>query len=283
MKKIRKHLQNIFKNNGLDVIIECTMKLVNYLDVTFNLNDGTYRPYKKLDNIIQYRHFETNHTPNIIKQIPKPIEKPFCQLSSNEEIINESATFYEEKLHQSGQQQKLKYNPVNTKTHSKLNHKRNIIWFKPLFNKNVSTKIGKYFLNLLDKHFPRNHRLHKIFNRNSIKVSYSCTKNMETIINNHNKNILGRKPLIDTSTCNCRSKEDCPLIGQCQIGEVVYESTLTSKQQNYKDKKYFGLWKNLSKDAYTSTIYLSEINFIKTTQNFLRNSGKSKWRIAPRI
>ena len=102
MKKIRKHLQNIFKNNGLDVIIECTMKLVNYLDVTFNLNDGTYRPYKKLDNIIQYRHFETNHTPNIIKQIPKPIEKPFCQLSSNEEIINESATFYEEKLHQSG-------------------------------------------------------------------------------------------------------------------------------------------------------------------------------------
>ena len=102
MKKIRKHLQNIFKNNGLDVIIECTMKLVNYLDVTFNLNDGTYRPYKKLDNIIQYRHFESNHPPNITQQIPKPIEKHLSQLSSNEEIVNESATFYEEKLHQSG-------------------------------------------------------------------------------------------------------------------------------------------------------------------------------------
>ena len=172
---------------------------------------------------------------------------------------------------------------LTQKTHSKPNYKRSIIWFKPLFNRNVSTKIGKYFLNLLDKNFLRNHRLHKIFNRNSIKVSYSCTKNMKTKINDHNTNILGKKPLIDASTCNCRNKEDCPLNGQCQIGEVVYESTVTSNQQSYKDKKYFGLQKNLSKDAYTSTIYLWEMNFIRTKQKFLRNSGKSRWRITPRI
>ena len=42
MEKIKKHLQKVFKNNGLDVIIECNMKVVNYLDVTFNLNDNTY-------------------------------------------------------------------------------------------------------------------------------------------------------------------------------------------------------------------------------------------------
>ena len=29
-------------NNGQDIIIECNMKIVNYLNVTFNLNDGTY-------------------------------------------------------------------------------------------------------------------------------------------------------------------------------------------------------------------------------------------------
>ena len=63
----------------------------------------------------------------------------------------------------------------------------------------------------------------------------ACTKNMKTIIKNHNKNILGKKPSVDTSTYNCRNKEDCLLNGQCQIGEVVYESTLTSNQQNYKD------------------------------------------------
>ena len=67
------------------------------------------------------------------------------------------------------------------------------------------------------------------------------TKNIKTIINNHNKNILGKKPSINTSTCNCRNKEVCPLNGQCQIGELVYEGTLSSNQPDYKEKKYFGI------------------------------------------
>ena len=256
-KKLRKHLQKVFKDNGLDVIIECNMKAVNYLDVTFNLDDGTYRPYQKPDNKIQYIHVESNHPSNIIKQIPKTIKKRLSQLSSNEEIFNESAPFYEDKLHQSGYQQKLKYNPVNTKTHSKRNHKRNIIWFNPPFNRNVSTKIGKYFLNLLDKNFPRNHCFHKIFNRNSIKVNYSCTKNMKTIINTHNKDILGKKPSLDTSTCNCRNNEYCSLNGQCQIGEVAYESTLTSNQQIYKDKKYF----EIVEESFKGSLYNHNLSF----------------------
>ena len=60
---------------------------------------------------------------------------------------------------------------------------------------------------------------------------------MKTIINNHYKNILGKKPSINTSTCNCRNKEACSLNGQCQIGEVVYEVTLSNNQPNYKRKK----------------------------------------------
>ena len=83
MEKIKKRLQKVFKNNGLDVIIECNMKIVNYLGVTFNLNDGTYKPYQKPDNIIQYIHVEFNHPPNIIKEIPKTIEERLSQLSSN--------------------------------------------------------------------------------------------------------------------------------------------------------------------------------------------------------
>ena len=111
--------------------------------------------------------------------------------------------------------QTLKYNSVKVKTHNKRNHKKNIIWFNPPFSRNLSTKIGKYFLNLLDNHFPQNHRLHKIFNRNSVKVSYSCTKHMKTIIYNHNKNILEKKPSITTSTCCCRNTEACLSNGQC--------------------------------------------------------------------
>ena len=36
---VKKNIQKIFKENGLDIIIQCNMKIVNYLDVTFNLND----------------------------------------------------------------------------------------------------------------------------------------------------------------------------------------------------------------------------------------------------
>ena len=42
MKNIKKHLQKVFKKNGLEVLMECNMKVVNYLDPTFNLEGGTY-------------------------------------------------------------------------------------------------------------------------------------------------------------------------------------------------------------------------------------------------
>ena len=56
---------------------------------------------------------------------------------------------------------------------------------------NVQTNIGREFLNLVSKHFPKNHRYNKIFNKNNIKVSYSCTDNLQTIIKKHNRKILG--------------------------------------------------------------------------------------------
>ena len=50
--------------------------------------------------------------------------KCLFELSSNEEIFNESVPLREDKLDQSGYQQKLGYNPVNTKTYNKRNYKR---------------------------------------------------------------------------------------------------------------------------------------------------------------
>ena len=58
------------------------------------------------------------------------------------------------------------------------------------FSKNVSTNIGHKFLALVDKYFPKDHKLRKIFNCNTIKISYSCMNNTKQIINNHNKCIL---------------------------------------------------------------------------------------------
>ena len=50
-----------------------------------------------------------------------------------------------------------------------------------------NTNVGKCFLSLIDKHFLKSNPLHKIFNRNTLKLSYSCMGNIKTIISNHNK------------------------------------------------------------------------------------------------
>ena len=73
-ERIKKNFQSLFKKYGLEIIIECNKKVVDFLDVTFNLKDGTYKPYQKLDNKISYINVQSNHPPNIIKQLPKSVE-----------------------------------------------------------------------------------------------------------------------------------------------------------------------------------------------------------------
>ena len=74
LEKMKKKLQRLFKEYDLEITAESNLKIVNYLDVTFNLKDGTFRPYHKPDDQIQYIHTESNHPPNIIKHIPASIE-----------------------------------------------------------------------------------------------------------------------------------------------------------------------------------------------------------------
>ena len=95
---------------------------------------------------------------------------------------------YNDALKSSGYKEKIRYDK-NQNQRSQRNRSRNTIWFNPPFSQNVQTNVAKSFLQLVDKHFPRSHKLHKIFNRNNLKVSHSCTTNMANIINSHNKKI----------------------------------------------------------------------------------------------
>ena len=85
----------MFKNKGLDIVINCNMKIVNYLDVTLNLNDESYRPYKKPNEKTNYIHVNSDHPPSILKQLPMSIEKRLSSLSSSKEIFEETAPYYE--------------------------------------------------------------------------------------------------------------------------------------------------------------------------------------------
>ena len=112
--------------------------------------------------------------------------------------------------------------------------------------------MGKIFLNLIDKHFPPSNCLHKIFNRNSVKVSYSCMDNCKSIISKHNTRILSRpKSTTQTSsstnsaTCNCNNSNECPLQKKCLLDCIVYKAEVVTN--NSEPKEYIGMTGNTFK------------------------------------
>ena len=57
-----------------------------------------------------------------------------------------------------------------------------VIWYKPPFCKTVETNPGKEFFKILKTCFPPSNSLHKFFNRNSVKLSYSCMPSIVKIV-----------------------------------------------------------------------------------------------------
>ena len=106
---------------------------------------------------------------------------------------------------------------------------RNITWYNPPFNSNVRTNLGRKFLHIVDKCFPENHPLHKIFNRHTLKLSYSCMPNIRSAISSHNKYDLSNfnSPTQQPDTWNCRRKPDCPLEGKRLQTNVIYQANVT--------------------------------------------------------
>ena len=90
--------------------------------------------------------------------------------------------------------------------------------------------------------------MHKIFNRNTVKISYSCMKNIGSIISAHNRNVLN--PIIQSYGCNCRVKRSCSLNGECLTEpKIIYRADVFN-DKNSEKKFYFGLACTLFKERY---------------------------------
>ena len=111
----------------------------------------------------------------------------------------------------------------------------------------MKTNLGRKFLSIVDRCFPKNHPLHKIFNRHTLKLSYSCMPNIKTIISSHNKKLLSDYDQWQNLTqtldkeCNCRKKDQCPLEGKCLRPNVVYQATVKTETST---DSYVGLATN---------------------------------------
>ena len=97
----------------------------------------------------------------------------------------------------------------------------------------MKTNVGKIFMRLVDKHFPRHHEYYKLFNRNNIKLSYSCVSDMNNISRKHNSKIMKSPESSTTKTCNCSQKTDCPMDGNCLSECLTYKASFSATTNKY--------------------------------------------------
>ena len=206
-EKLEKKLFKIFISNGLSITVEYNLIVTDFLDATFDLKSATYCPYRKSNNELLYINKHSNHRPSIIKQIPSLVSNRVSENSCDKNHFDKAAPDYNIAYKESGFNKNGTYIPSLSKRETR---KRQIIWFSPPYSANGKTNIGKIFVRLADKPFPRHHKYYKLFNRNNLKLSYCCMPNMK-----HNSKIMKNLAPSTTNTCNCRRNTDCPIDGNC--------------------------------------------------------------------
>ena len=181
LDKFRKELVKAFKEWGLGITIDTNLTTADFLDVNLDLATGLYKPFSKPNDKLTYIHKNSCYPQVTFKNLVNNISRNISSLSSNRDIFNRPAPYYNTAPEARGHKEKIEYidKPQQTHTH---NRKRKTLWFAPPFSLNVLTNIGGKFLALVDKHFPAEHRYRKIFNRGNLKASYCAMPNMHTVI-----------------------------------------------------------------------------------------------------
>ena len=68
INQLRKKIIKIFKKIGFKIDIETNLKIVKFLDMTFNLINGSYKSYKKPNDTLLYINKNSNQQLRIIKK-----------------------------------------------------------------------------------------------------------------------------------------------------------------------------------------------------------------------
>ena len=270
----------LFEETGLDITCESNIQKVDYLDVCLNLANSSYSPFRKDNSIPLYIHKESNHSPHVKKGFVKMISDRISDLSSNEDIFNAVAPLYNSALRNSGFNENIKFTKDRPR---RRNRKRKIMFYNPPFHESISTPIGKSFLELIDKWFPEETEINRIFNKQNLKISYSNMPNVDRILKANNKKLLEPEKKLKLEGCNCHEPQSCPIGNHCQTrsliyrGDLKYEVTRQGSQIEI-NKVYFGNSMNTFKERYG--VHKSSF----THQRYKESTGLSSfiWKIKGR-
>ena len=248
-EKIRQEIIRVFSEYGFSITIFINLKRVDFLDITLDLEKDIFKPFRKPGDRPLYVNSQSNHPPQVLRNILEGIERRLNQNSCNEEVFLEAIPDYQAELDRCGYNHKLSYSqPLAPATQPRKRRCRRVTWFNPPYSMDVATNVAREVLELVDKHFPPGHVLHSVCNRSTIKVSYRSLPNIKTIISRHNSKILKSNATTipkPKAVCNCRVKKDCPVPGQCNQDGAVYQATVTSATGRVET--YVGLAKNFKR------------------------------------
>ena len=85
--QVPKDLIKLYKKNKLNLDIKCNLKILDYLDTSFYLNTGIYKPFNKPNNKPFYINSISIYPPSVLKQIPKSVSERITVNSCNEVFI----------------------------------------------------------------------------------------------------------------------------------------------------------------------------------------------------
>ena len=116
IERKKKLIVKTFKQCGLAITIQFNSKNVNFLDITFDLQNSVYKPYRKCNGKPTFMNKNSNHPLSILKQLTKSIEKGHSETSSNKDMFDKSLKFYQDALKDSGFSNDLHYVENNNST-----------------------------------------------------------------------------------------------------------------------------------------------------------------------
>lgn len=177
LDNLRNDLIGTVASIGLNITMEIAFTNGVFLNVTLELGSGAYRPYCKPNERLMY--INTVCPPFIMfNTLMKVVSKRVANISSNQEIFDVAAPYYNEALYDSGFRDCFFYFPGPNIPRRKRH--RNINCSIPFrySRKNICRKD----IPLIDRHFIVSHRYARIFLSHNLTVSVSCVPNIKSIL-----------------------------------------------------------------------------------------------------
>ena len=90
----------------------------------------------------------------------------------------------------------------------------------------MKTNVGAKFLKIINKTFDQQNPLKKIFNRNTVKISYRCMPHMKSAVANHNSSIMCSPKSTEDKKCKCEGDQIA-----CRAENVIYKDEVKSSKE----------------------------------------------------